>query len=116
MPDSCMNTSFNSTTLENNIIEDVFAVVGIWSPCCFFLQLFIVVWLLKAVGPEVDVCLHSWSKGTWKCHSKDPGSSECVYKIVHLWEEKGGHPLPLQINPREANPALLQASTLDFEG
>lgn len=60
--------------------------------CCFFLQLFIVILLLKAVGPEVDVCLHSRSKGTWKCHSVESGSSECVYEIVHLWEEKVGTP------------------------
>lgn len=105
MPDSCMNTLFNYTTLENNIIEDVFAVVGILgSPCCFFLQLLVVVLLLKAVGPEVDVCLRSRSKGTWKCHSKESGSSECVYKIVHLWEEEGGTPPAPPNKPQRGKP------------
>lgn len=105
MPDSCTNTLFNYTTLENNIIEDVFAVVGILgSPCCFFLQLLVVVLLLKAVGPEVDVCLRSRSKGTWKCHSKESGSSECVYKIVHLWEEEGGTPPAPPNKPQRGKP------------
>lgn len=52
------------------------------------------------MGPEVDVCLHSRSKGTWKCHSKESRWSECVYKVVHLWEEKGGDtPCPSRKTP-----------------
>lgn len=40
----------------------------------------------------------------WNGISVESGSSECVYKIVHLWEEKGGTPPAPPNKPQRNKP------------